>query len=146
MIEIARTTRSSSAPPRTFFDRWCDLETHPEWAPSMEYFRLAEPFGVGARGVLRAIGGEEAPFRVAQVGPGFVYADTTELAGAELTVRHEAVVDGGVTRVELTAFLEGPAAAEWATRMGDDVQRSLERDLASLAQLLEDRAAPVGAG
>ena len=137
VIEIARTHRLSSAPAGAFFERWCELESHPEWAPSMEYFRLSEPFAVGARGVLRAVGGDEAPFRVAVVGPGFVYADTTELEGAELTVHHEAVSEGAATSVELSAWLEGPRAAEWAERMGDDVQSSLERDLASLARILE---------
>ena len=137
MIEIARTHRLSSAPAAAFFERWCAIETHPEWAPSMEYFRLSDPFGVGARGVLKAVGGAEAPFRVTSLGPGFVYADTTELDGVELTVHHEAVDEPGGTRVELTARLDGPREAEWALGMADDVQRSLERDLASLAAKLE---------
>ena len=136
MIEIARTGRVSSASAAAFFERWCAIETHPEWAPSMEYFRLSEPFGIGARGVLKAVGGTEARFRVTAVGPGFVYADTTELDGAELTVHHEAVEAGEGTRVNLSAWLEGPREAEWALAMGD-VQRSLERDLASLARILE---------
>ncbi|KQM83924.1 hypothetical protein [Agromyces sp. Leaf222] len=137
VIEIARTRRSSSAPAALFFERWCDIETHPEWAPSMEYFRLSEPFGIGARGVLKAVGGEEAPFRVTAVGPGFVYADTTELGEVELTVHHEAVdgVDG--TQVELSAWLVGSGEEEWARRMSAEVQGSLERDLAALAALLE---------
>ena len=103
----------------------------------MEYFRLSEPFAAGARGVLKAVGGEEAPFRVTTVGPGFVYADTTELDGVELTVHHEAVDAREGTRVELWARLDGPREAEWAARIADDVQRSLERDLASLAAILE---------
>lgn len=137
MMEIARASLVSSAPAADFFQRWCDLESHPEWAPSMEYFRLSEPFGIGARGVLKAVGGSEAAFRVTAVGPGFVYADTTEIDGAELTVHHEAVEEVDGTRVELTAWLDGPRAGEWARQLGDDVQLSLARDLASLAKLLE---------
>ena len=137
MIEIARTRRTSTASAALFFERWCAIETHPEWAPSMEYFRLAEPFGVGARGVLKSVGGDEARFRVTTVGPGFVYADTTELDGVELTVHHEALDTAEGTRVELYARLDGPREGDWALRIAEDVQHSLERDLASLARLLD---------
>ncbi|MFF2487566.1 hypothetical protein ACFVSU_14280 [Microbacterium sp. NPDC058062] len=137
MIEIARTRRTSRASASLFFERWCAIETHPEWAASMEYFKLSEPFGVGARGVLKAVGGQEAPFRITTVGPGFVYADTTELDGAELTVHHEAVEGLDGTEVTLCAWLDGPAEAQLATRMSDEVQHSLEHDLAALAALLE---------
>lgn len=106
----------------------------------MEYFRLAEPFAVGARGVLRAVGGEEAAFRVVEVGPGFVYSDATALEGAELIVRHEAVAQGDGVLVELSAFVDGPEAATWAPRLASDLQCSLEHDLASLAAMLEESA------
>lgn len=103
----------------------------------MEYFKLSEPFGVGARGVLKAIGGQEAPFRITTVGPGLVYADTTELDGAELTVHHEAVERLDGTEVTLSAWLDGPDEAQLARGMSAEVQHSLERDLAALAALLE---------
>ena len=137
MIEIARTRRTSCASASLFFERWCAIETHPEWAPSMEYFKLSEPFGLGARGVLKAVGGQESPFRVTTVGPGFVYADTTELDGAELTVHHEAVEGLDGTEVTLSAWLDGPAEAQLARGMSAEVQHSLEHDLAALAALLE---------
>ncbi|WP_194410750.1 SRPBCC family protein [Microbacterium cremeum] len=137
MIGIARAERTSTARAEEFFARWCDLGSHPEWAPSMEYFRPQDPFGIGARGVSRPRGGEEASFVVTAVGPGAVYADRTELGGAELTVHHEATpVDGGCV-VVLRAWLEGPEADGWSERLGDTVQRALERDLESLALLLE---------
>ena len=137
MIEIARTRRTSTASAALFFERWCAIETHPEWAPSMEYFRLLEPFDVGARGILKAVGGEESPFRITTVGPGFVYADTTELDGVELTVHHQAVEGLDGTEVELSAWLDGPREVQSATRMSAEVQHSLERDLVGLAALLE---------
>jgi len=103
----------------------------------MEYFRLHEPFGLGARGVLKAVGGAEAEFVVTAVDPPYVYADTTVLDGATLTVSHHAtpLVDG--CHVELVAWLEGSRADVYAEEMGDSVQRSLERDLASLSGILE---------
>lgn len=103
----------------------------------MEYFRLRDPFAVGARGILKAVDGEESEFIVTAVGPGCVYADTTQLDGAALTVHHEAVSAGADTIVTLTAWVTGPATSTWVERLGNEVQVSLDRDLASLTQLLE---------
>jgi hypothetical protein len=139
MIEIARIHGPSSAPPQEFFERWCDLETHAEWSTCMEYLRLAEPFAVGARGELKSIGGDPAPFEVTEVVPGRVYADATILDGARLTVRHEARAAHAVTDLLVTATLDGPLADEWATRLGDGVQRDIAADLAALTALLERR-------
>jgi hypothetical protein len=146
MIEIARVTLTSTASPRQFFERWCDLPTHPEWAVSMESFRLDEPFAVGARGTLKVRGGHEAPFVVTECVPDRSYADTTILDGAELTVHHEAVPVGGEgaesggdagSHVTLRAWLTGDRAPELAALMRDEVQTSLDRDLRALARLLE---------
>lgn len=141
MIEVARTTARSAVPPHRFVERWCDLDTHVEWSTCMEYLRLDEPFGVGARGTLKAKGGDPAPFVVTDVVPGSAYADTTILDGAELTVRHEARLSGDGSRLTLTATLDGPDAQRWASQMGDGVQRDLEADLAALIALLEAEVA-----
>ncbi|MDY0910877.1 hypothetical protein [Microbacterium sp. CFBP9034] len=138
MIEIAHARRRSPASPEAFHARWIDLATHPEWAKGMEFLRLDEPFRIGARGVLRVRGGHEAPFVVTACVPGRVYADTTVLDDAELTVHHEALpAEGGGSDVVLRAWLTGPRAEAYATQMGTDVQESLDRDLAALATLLE---------
>lgn len=137
MIDIARAHLTSTASPREFFDRWCDLATHPEWAVGMEFLRLDDPFEVGARGTLKVRGGHEAPFVVTEVVDGRSYADTTILDGADLTVHHEAVAVPGGSEVMLRAWLIGPRAAELAMDMGTDVQVALDRDLRALADLLE---------
>lgn len=137
MMEIARTSRVSTAPAVRFFERWCDLPTHPEWAPSMEYFVLDGEFGVGATGRSKPVGGTEAPFTVTAVGPGYVYADTTRLPGARLTVHHTAEEVDGATVVTLLGSLDGPAELALAVEIAPGLQDALERDLASLAELLE---------
>lgn len=137
MIEIARAELSSTASPERFVARWRHLATHPEWAAGMEYLRLHEPFAVGARGVLKVRGGHEAPFVVAEYVEGRIYADTTILDGAELTVHHSAASSESGSALVLRAWLTGPRAAEYADQMRDDVQRSLDADLAALAMLLE---------
>ena len=137
MIEIAHADLSSSACPERFVARWRDLATHPEWATGMEYLRLNEPFAVGARGVLKVRGGHEAPFVVTEFVDGRLYADTTILDDAELTVHHSAAPSGSGSTLVLRAWLTGARAAAYADQMRDDVQRSLDADLASLARLLE---------
>ena len=137
MIEVARASLVSSAGPQQFFERWCDLDSHPEWAAGMEYLRLEEPFAVGARGRLKVRGGHEAQFVVTECVPGRSYADTTILDGAELTVHHEATKHAAGSVVVLRAWLTGLRAAEHAEHMRGPVQQSLDRDLAALASLLE---------
>jgi len=142
MIEITQVTRTSTAPGAAFFDRWCDLPTHPEWAPSMEYFELDGPFAVGARGRSRAVGGEETRFTVTRVGPGWVYADATDLGDTILTVLHEAVDGDDGTVVTLTGLVEGDRAQQVAAELADGLERALERDLASLILMLESAPPP----
>ncbi|GAA1956801.1 hypothetical protein [Agromyces allii] len=137
MIEIARVTRTSTAPGSRFFERWCDLPSHPEWAPSMEYFVLDGPFALGATGRSRAVGGIETRFTVTRIGPGWAYADTTDLDGASLTVLHEAVDGEHDTVVTLTGLLDGPAQAGLGARLAPGLRLALDHDLASLVRLLE---------
>jgi hypothetical protein len=137
VIEIARTELSSVVSPERFVARWRDLATHPEWSAGMEFLRFDEPFAVGARGELKVRGGHEAPFVVTEYVEGPTYADTTILDGAELTVHHSATPSGSGSTLVLRAWLTGERAPDYADQMRDDVQRSLDADLASLARLLE---------
>lgn len=137
MIEVARVSADSWVEPAFFHARWCDLATHPEWSASMEFLRLQEPFAIGARGVSKPNGGRSAPFVVTAFEPDTVYADTTLLKGARLTVHHEARPRGSGSRLEVHAYLRGRRARQWARSMGDDVQQSLAVDLARLVELAE---------
>jgi hypothetical protein len=103
----------------------------------MEYLRLHEPLAVGARGVSKPYDGRPAPFMVTALMPGTVYADTTYLRGARLTVHHEVHPLGDGSRLEVHAHLRGRRARQWARRMGGDVQESLAVDLARLVELAE---------
>lgn len=140
MIEIARTESVSTAAPEDFYARWIDIDTHPEWATTMEWTRLDEPFGVGARGWLKAKGGEAAPFVVTEVEEGRVFADDTALAGATLRIRHSAVPSPEGARVVITAFIDGERRDEYAAAIRGDVQASIEENLASLQARLEASA------
>jgi GNAT superfamily N-acetyltransferase len=137
MIEVARVSAESRVAPAFFYARWSDLATHHEWSASMEYLRLHEPLAVGATGVSKAKGGTPTPFVVTTLEPGVAYADMTLLRGARLTVHHEARPRGTGSRLVVHAYLQGRRARRWAREMGDDVQRSLEIDLAQLVALAE---------
>lgn len=139
MIEVARVSAQSFVEPGWFHARWSDLDTHQEWSASMEFLRLHEPLAVGARGVSKANGGGHTPFMVTALEPGAVYADTTFLRGARLTVHHEARPHDAGSHLVVHAYLEGRRARRWARQMGDDVQNSLAVDLARLVALAESR-------
>ena len=141
MIEVGSVIHTSSAPPEAFFERWADLPTHPEWASSMESFDIDTPIRLGSSGTSTARGGEPRTFRVTAYEPPHVYADTTELEGAELTVHHEARPAGeDATRVEIRAWLEGPRAREYEMELRAILERALPADLAALVAIVEGRA------
>lgn len=139
MIELARVTATSTVAAYRFFERWCDLDTHPEWAPGMEYLRLDEPFGVGARGMLKIAGQEARPFEISAVVPDSVYADTTILDGARLTITHVATTIHDGSGLELIAIIEGERADAYLDELGD-IDDALAGDLGRLIALLESQA------
>ena len=141
MIEVARVTSTSTAPAARYVDKWADIENHPQWAASMEYFRLDGPFEVGATGVAKARGGTENRFEVTAYEPGVLYADTTYLDGAALTVHHEATELDGTTRLTVYAYVDGPQEKSWAARLGDAVQDGITGDVAALIALVEEEVA-----
>ncbi|MFW7415797.1 SRPBCC family protein [Demequina sp. SO4-18] len=139
MIDVGYVIVSSSAPPEAFFERWTAHDTHPEWASNVERFHLDEPIAIGASGEVKSTNGESRPVRVTALEEPYVYAQTTELDGAELTVHHEARPTADGSRVELRAWLEGPRAAELERQFRANVQRALESDIKALVELVEGR-------
>ncbi|WP_143232338.1 hypothetical protein [Actinoplanes regularis] len=136
MIEFPVITAGSRVAPEHFHARWCDVSTHPEWAPGMEYIRLDGPVRPGARGVMKTRAGQETPMLVSDVVPGVAFQDTVFLDGGTLTVRHESHRDGTGSRLELRAWIDGPQAAELAARMAG-LEEVLAADLAGLIALVE---------
>jgi hypothetical protein len=137
MIELPVVRASSRVAPEHFHARWCDVATHPEWAPGMEYLRLDGPLRVGARGVMKARAGQETAFVVSDLVPGLAFQDTVLLDGGELTVRHESHPDGSGSRLELHTRVEGPRAADLAAGMAG-LGEVLAADLAGLIALVEN--------
>ena len=136
MIEFPLITAESRVAPEHFHARWCDVATHPEWAPGMEYIRLDGPLRAGVHGVMKTRDGDETPMMVSDLVPGLAFQDTVFLDGGTLTVRHESHSEDTGSRLDLHAQIEGPRAEELAAELAglDDV---LAADLASLIALVE---------
>lgn len=145
MIDVGYVVVSSSAPPEAFFERWIAPETHAEWASSREWMHLDEPIAIGARGKVKSTTGEPLPVRITGLERPYVYSETTELDGAELTVHHEARPHDGGSRVELRAWLEGPRGVDLEREFRANVQRALEADIAALVALVEGTPADLNA-
>lgn len=136
MTTLRTITARSRVAPEHFHARWCDVETHPEWAPGMEYIRLEGPVRPGARGVMKTREGQETPMLVSDVVPGVAFEDTVFFDGGTLTVRHESHPDGTGSRLELHGRIEGPREAELAAELAG-LEDVLAADLASLITLVE---------
>ncbi|GAA4607603.1 hypothetical protein BJY16_006417 [Actinoplanes octamycinicus] len=136
MIKFPAVTAGSRVAPEHFHARWCDVTTHPEWAPGMEYIRLDGPVRPGTRGVMKTRAGRETPMLVSDVVPGVAFQDTITLDGGTLTVRHESHPDGTGSRLELHAWIEGPQAERLAAEMAG-LDEVLAADLANLIALVE---------
>ncbi|MHC6178062.1 SRPBCC family protein [Glutamicibacter sp. X7] len=129
-------TATSRVAPQHFHARWCDVETHPEWAPGMEYIRLEGPLRPGVRGVMKTRDGDETPMMVSDIVPGLAFQDTVFLDGGSLTVRHESHAADGGSRLELHATVDGPKSEELASAMAG-LEEVLASDLAGLIALVE---------
>ncbi|MFF2494853.1 hypothetical protein [Agromyces sp. NPDC058064] len=136
MMTFPVITARSLVAPEYFHARWCDVTTHPEWAPGMEYIRLEEPLGIGVRGVMKTRDGEETPMMVSDIVPGLAFQDTVFLDGGTLTVRHESHRDDAGSRLELHARIDGPRAEELASSMAG-LDEVLASDLAGLIAVVE---------
>lgn len=136
MIKFPVITAGSRVAPEHFHARWCDVETHPEWAPGMEYVRLDGPVHRGTRGVMKTRAGQESPMLVSDVVPGLAFQDTVFLDGGTLTVRHESHRNGTGSRLELHAWIDGARATELAAEMAG-LEEVLAADLAGLIALVE---------
>jgi hypothetical protein len=103
MIEIGHIVAESWVAPEHFHARWCDVAIHTEWAPGMEYLRLAEPLavrheshphGAGSRLELHArMDGPKAAERAAEMA-GLDMVLASDLAGLVALVERNATPPG----------------------------------------------------
>jgi hypothetical protein len=131
---------ASTAAPATFFARWADMATWPEWNGDTEWVRLDGPFATGSTGVLKPKGGPKTRFEIAEL-TDTEFVDVSKLIGARLTFHHvvETTPDGG-SRVDVTVTLAGPLSRLWNLILGKGIKATLQRDLDGLKAVAEASA------
>lgn len=138
MIDLAHGHITSSAPPATFFDRWADMATWPEWNRDTEWVRLDGPFVQGATGTLKPQGGPKVRFIVESLVPDKEFIDVSRLVGARLIfAHHTTAIAGGGTAVDVRVSMTGPLAWLWNRILGKGLTASVQPDLERLARAAE---------
>jgi Polyketide cyclase / dehydrase and lipid transport len=136
MTHIATAQITSSAAPETFFARWGDMATWPEWNLDTEWVRLDGPFVEGATGTLKPKGGPKVAFVVARLTDD-EFVDVSKLLGARLTFAHQVQRNGDQTDVRVDASIRGPLAFVWRLILGNGIRASAQPDLERLAAAAE---------
>jgi hypothetical protein len=142
MAQLATARINSSADPASFFARWGDMATWPEWNLDTDWVRLDGPFVEGATGTLKPKGGPKVPFTIARLVPGREFTDVPRLFGARLTFQHLVSTAEGRTTVEVSVSMSGPLAPVWRLILGKGLRSSLQPDLERLAAVAEKDGVP----
>jgi uncharacterized protein YndB with AHSA1/START domain len=126
---IGQTTASPEAVWRVL----SDLDSWASWDTSMEWVRLQDPFGVGARVVMKPIGQDPITSTIVEAAPNRVYADETELGEVTLRFSHtlEPLTAGG-TRVVHRLEISGPAADRVGPELGPAITEDFPEAMAAL--------------
>ena len=146
MATICTATATSSAAPSTFFARWADMATWPEWDEAVAWARRDGPFAAGTSGALKPRGGPKVSFVIETLEPGREFTDVSSMPGARLRIRHLVAAEGGVTRVDIEVSMEGPLAWLWRRAIGRGVASSTPEGLAKLVTLAESDESEVADG
>jgi hypothetical protein len=137
VIELAAASRPSTAAPREFFARWVDHGTWRQWSPDTQWARIDGPVQLGARGVLKPVGGPKTKFTVSEYEPDRVYTDVSSFPGAGLTFRHTVEPAGSGSVLTVRVWLNGPLAWFWARTACKGFAASVPKDLDRLIELVE---------
>jgi hypothetical protein len=137
MTAICTASATSSAAPATFFARWADMSTWPEWDGAVVWARRDGPFAAGTTGALKPRGGPKVSFVIETLEPDREFTDVSSMPGARLRIRHLVSTDGGATRVDIEVSMEGPLAWIWRRAIGRGVASSTPEGLANLVALAE---------
>ena len=142
MTVIASASATSTAPVSTFFARWADMDSWPEWNTDTEWVHLDGPFAAGATGTLKPKGGPRVRFEVTRLDDEH-FVDVSRMPGGRVTFAHRIAATDAGTRVEVTVSVDGPLGALWRRILGDGFRGSLQPDLDALVATAErDVAAP----
>lgn len=137
MIELARTSRHSTSPPSSFFARWIDHSTWPEWDLDTEWVSMRGPIRVGAHGTLKPRGGPKVKFEIFECERDRVYTDVSHMPGAKLTFRHTVMPVEDGSELAIHVWLEGPLSRLWARTAFKNFEVGAVSSLDRLVTLVE---------
>lgn len=128
-------TGETTASPEAVWQVLRDLDGWTSWDSSMEWVRLQDPFGVGAKVAMKPKGQDPITSVIVKAEDNRVYADETSLGDVTLRFSHtlEPLAAGG-TRVVHRLQITGPAADQVAPELGpaitDDFPEAMDALLA----------------
>ena len=110
-----------------------DLDTWASWDTSMEWVRLEDPFGVGARVTMKPYGQDPVASVIVEAVENRAYADQTEFGGVILRFSHalEPLAAGG-TRVTHRLEITGPEADRVAPELGPAITEDFPQAMDAL--------------
>jgi hypothetical protein len=144
VLQLCSVSATSSSAPSTFFDRWADMDTWPEWDEAVRWVRRDGPFAEGTRGSLKPKGGPRVAFVIETLVPNREFTDRSTMPGAALTIRHlVGVLDDGRTHIAVVVSIEGPLARLWKLVVGRSIAESTSDGLRRLVEMVEADAADI---
>ena len=137
-ITIVSAHATSVAPPASFFDRWADVATWPEWDSAIKWARLEGPFVEGATGVIKPQKGPPTKFVIERLDPNHAFVDVSRLPGARLTFSH--LITGGSDSgcaIDVAISLSGPLAPIWKQLLTKGFTTTTQINLDRLVEAVE---------
>ena len=137
MKTLAQTTQTTNAKPEAIFALWKDVDNWADHDEGIEWAKLVDEFGVGARYVIKPKGGPKTKATIVTVIENQKFVDVSHLLGCEMTFDHTLEVRDGRTVVTLVMSLEGPLTWLWTKILGKNQQADLEKSTAKLIMAAE---------
>ena len=137
MAWITRASAVTRAGTTTVWRLWSDVEGWRRWDEDVEWSRLYGPFEVGARGVLKPVGGPKASFETTEVRRERAFVDRTRLPLASIDFLHEMKPVEGGTRIVHGVRISGPLSPVFARLLGPGFEKGLPKAVGNLARLAE---------
>ncbi|NNN09363.1 MAG: hypothetical protein HKL85_09250 [Acidimicrobiaceae bacterium] len=137
-ITIVSAHATSVAAPASFFDRWADVATWPEWDSDIAWARLDGPFAEGSTGVIKPLKGPRTKFVIERLDLGRSFVDVSRLPGARLTFSHLITdeTDGGCA-IDVVISLGGPLAPIWKLLLARGFTATTQITLDRLVEVVE---------
>ena len=123
----------TSATPHAVWRVLRDLDDWSAWDTSMDWVRLQDPFGVGARVVMKPKGQDPITSVILAAVEDTLYADETSLGDVTLRFSHALeALEPGRTRIVHRLEISGPAADQLGPQLGPAITQDFPEAMEAL--------------